>query len=97
VKLYKAIYIDRVLGLHLGVRRRTQRLALKQLWWRFRKEFQEGAIKGLSYEEIAKRKAFELYGMDDLEEVGRRILEEQLATLPRYDGEYPSVLIPYIE
>jgi glycosyltransferase involved in cell wall biosynthesis len=97
LKLFKAIYIDRVLGLHLKARRNLRRLALKQLWWKFRKEFQEGAFRGLSYEEIAKRKALELNGTDDLEEVGRRILGKQVTTLPMYDGEYPSVLIPYIE
>lgn len=98
LRLYRAIYISKALGLHLGgVRRRPSRLALKHLWWKFRGEFQKGAMRGESYEEMARRWALRLYGTDCLEELGRRLVKKQVRTLPIYDGEYPKTLIPYIE
>jgi hypothetical protein len=96
LKLYKVIHINKVLGLHLGGIRKPSRLAIKHLWWSFRDEYQEDVIRGVSPEEFFRRKAKEVYGTEDLEEVGRRLIDEMIKSLPPYDGEYPSVLMKYL-
>jgi len=99
--LYKTIYIDRPLGVHLGAVKNPVRLAVKVLWHRYRSEFAEAAKKGVSFEEFARAKAKELYGTDDLDEVGRRLIGEVISRSPRHDakrhGELPSILRKYIK
>ncbi len=99
--LYKAKYIDKVLGVHLAMVKKPYRIAISSLWHRYRKEFQEAARKGVSFEEYAKVKAREVYGVEDLEEVGKMIIKEIIDRNPRYDpskyGELPSILYRYIK
>jgi len=94
--LYKAIMIDRPMGLHLTGVRRPSKVAYKHLWYLYRDEFQRELKTGKDPVELVKKKALELYGTDDLEEVGRRIISEQVSKLPVYNGEYPSVLLKYL-
>jgi len=96
LRLYKTLYIDKVLGIHLAYVRRPARLALKILWTRYREEFWKALEKELSYEDYAKIKAKEIYGTDDLEDLGRRLIMEMIKDLPEYKGSYPSILRKYI-
>jgi len=99
--LYRAIYIDRVLGVHLAMVKKPYRVAISSLWHRYRREFQEASRKGIPFEEFARAKAKELYGTDDLDEVGRRLIGEVISRSPRHDakrhGELPSILRKYIK
>jgi glycosyltransferase involved in cell wall biosynthesis len=97
LKLYKVLYIDRPLGLHLGGVRRPSRLAIKHLWWMFRDEYQKEISRGVNPEEFFKRKAKEAYGIEDLEEVGRRLISDIIKSLPTYDGEYPTLLLKFLK
>ena len=62
----------------------------------FRDEYQREIAKGISPEEFFRRKAKEVYGTEDLEEVGRKLINEMIKSLPPYDGEYPSALMKYL-
>jgi hypothetical protein len=84
------------MGLHLTSVRKPIRVAFKHIWYLFRDEFQREAYTNKDLIELAKRKALELYGTNDLEEVGRRIISEQTSKLPEYKGEYPSILMKYV-
>jgi len=99
VIMYKAIMINRPLGLHIFVRS-PKRIAIKYLTWKMPLT-QELLNKGYSLEEIAKIKAKEVFGTHDLEEVGRLILKTKSQTkLKPYDeelfGPYPEILKRYI-
>jgi glycosyltransferase involved in cell wall biosynthesis len=96
IHLYKALMIDKPMGLHLTGVRKPAKVAYKHLWYLYRDEFQKLTRTGEDPIEIAKRKALELYGTDDLEEFGRRIISEQVSKLPVYTGEYPSILLKYL-
>jgi len=91
------VYINKVLGLHLGGVRKPSRLAINRLWWMFRDEYQREITKDVKPEEFFKRKAKEIYGTEDLEVVGRRLIDELIKSLPLYSGEYPSVLMKYLK
>jgi len=95
--LYKTMLVDKALGLHLTVRRRPSRLATSRLWQSFRDEYQKEINKGVRPEEFFRRKAKEVYGTDDLEEVGKKLIDELVKSLPLYDGEYPSLLLKYFK
>jgi len=97
LKLYKVLYIDKPLGLHLGGVRRPSRLAIKHLWWMFRDEYQKEISRGVNPEEFFKRKAKEAYGIEDLEEVGRRLISDIIKSLPTYDGEYSTLLLKFLK
>ncbi|PWV36383.1 MAG: hypothetical protein DJ555_07575 [Desulfurococcaceae archaeon] len=101
LRLYKAIYIDRIMGVHLVTVKKPARVALRSLWYKYRSEFYEAARKGISYEEYASLKAKELYGTGDLEEVGCMIIRDMIEKLPRYDeskyGGLPSLVIKHWE
>jgi len=96
LRLYKVIYINKVLGLHLGGIRKPLRLAVKHLWWMFRDEYQREVTSGVNPEEFFRRKAKEVYSTDDLEEVGKKLINEMVKSLPLYNGEYPSLLLKYL-
>jgi len=96
LKLYKAVMINRPMGLHLTGVRKPSRVAFKHLWYLYGDEFQEWARSGRDPLKLARKKALELYGTEDLEEVGRRIIEEHVSKLPEYRGEYPSILLKYV-
>lgn len=95
LKIYKARLVNKPLGLHLTGVRKPARIALKQLTYQYLHEFREAAKRGLSYEEMAKKLALKLFGTDDLDAVGKKIIEDWIKTLPLYNGEYPSVLKEY--
>ncbi|GAY26228.1 glycosyltransferases [Desulfurococcaceae archaeon AG1] len=99
--LYKVVYIDKILGVHLALVKKPVRLAIRDLWWRDKSGFYEAAKKGISYEEYASMKAKEIYGTGDLEEIGCRIIRDMIEKLPRYDeskyGELPSLVKRYWE
>ena len=92
LRLYKVKYIEKPLGLHLCVRRRLSRHAMKLLWSFNAEEVRELREKGMTYEEYVRIKARKIYGTDDLELIGRKLVEEMIAKLPPYRGELPSVL-----
>jgi glycosyltransferase involved in cell wall biosynthesis len=96
IHLYKALMIDKPMGLHLTGVRNPFKVAYKHLWYLYRDEFQKWSRAGGDPVELARKKALELYGIDDLEEVGRRIISEQISKLPVYTGEYPSILLKYL-
>jgi len=94
--LYKTIMINKPMGLHLTSVRKPFKVAFKHIWYLFRDEFQQEVKAGRDLVELARRKALKLYGTNNLEEVGRRIISEQVLKLPEYKGEYPSILLKYI-
>ncbi|MEM0283980.1 MAG: glycosyltransferase [Sulfolobales archaeon] len=101
LRLYKAIYIDKILGVHLALVKNPVRIAIRDLWQKYRSEFYEVARKGVSFEEYASVKAREIYGTGDLKEVGCRIIRDMIERLPRYDeskyGELPNLVKRYWE
>ena len=80
--LYKVVNIDEPLGFHLSYVRSPKRLAMKIIWWRFKREADKFMRSGGSLEEFALIKARELYGVDDLEELGRMFIREMVKELP---------------
>jgi hypothetical protein len=88
--------INKPMGLHLTSVRKPLRVAFKHIWYLFRDEFQRETYTNKDLIKLARRKALELYGTNDLEEVGRRIISEQISKLPEYKGEYPSILTKYV-
>jgi hypothetical protein len=88
--------IDKPMGLHLTTVRNPFKVAYKHLWYLYRDEFQKWSRAGRDPVELARKKALKLYGTDNLEEVGRRIISEQVSKLPEYKGEYPSILLKYV-
>jgi len=96
LKLYKVVYINKALGLHLGGIRKPAKLAMKNLRWMFKEEFQNEISKGINPEEFFKKKASEVYGTEDLNEIGRKLINELVESLPIYDGDYPSLLLRYL-
>jgi len=96
LRLYKMIIINKVLGLHLGGVRKPSRLAIKHLWWMFRDEYQREVAKGVNPEEFFRRKAIEVYGTEDLEGIGKKIIDNWIKSLPLYDGEYPTLLLKFL-
>jgi len=96
LRLYNVIYVNKALGLHLGIRR-PSRLAINRLWWMFRDEYQREVARGVNPEEFFKKKSKEIYGIEDLDEVGRRLTDELIKSLPLYNGEYPILLLKYLK
>jgi len=96
IYMYKAVYIPKPLGIHLAFVRRPDRLFIKYIWRRFRREADYYARKGL-LDEFVRAKARELYGEDNLQDAGKKLVEEITSTLPRYDevrfGKLPGVVI----
>ncbi len=100
IHMYKAIIINKVLSLHLARVRNPTRIAIKTLWWRFRKEFNK--VKSWEeFLELAKRKALEVFGTDDLEAIGKELIKKHVSRLRRYDknayGDYPPILKEYVK
>ena len=81
----------------MGGIRKPSRLAIKHLWLMFRDEYQREITKGVKPEEFFKKKAKEIYGIEDLDEVGRRLTDELIKSLPLYNGEYPILLLKYLK
>ncbi len=98
--LYKTVFIDDVLGVHLVNVRRPERLAVKFLWWRFREEFTRLAEEGYSFEELAARKAREVYGARSLRELGLHIMRDLVRRNPLRDERVyplPRVLEEFVK
>lgn len=97
--LYKAIHIKKPLGLHINARN-PKRTAIKQLWHMFRERFEKAGELGKDHETIAKEMAMSIYGTDDLEAVGVKIIKDAIKNLKPYEpeiyGDYPSVLKPHL-
>lgn len=97
--MYRAIMISKPLGYHIVDVRNPKRIAIKHLVWK-KPWLREYLAKGYSIEEVAKLKAREIYGTDDLEEIGRRIMRKEAEKLPVYDksvfGDYPEILKRYV-
>ncbi len=101
VYMYRAIMIDKPISYHLRNVRNPKRLAIKNLWWMFKKEYDQLGKKGYDLEKFAKEKARKIYGTDNLEQVGLIMIKKMIKNLPRYDpkiyGEYPKLLLEYIK
>lgn len=97
--MYRAIMIPKPLGYHIVDVRNPKRTAIKHLVWK-KPWLKEYLAKGYSIEEVARIKAREIYGTDNLEEIGRHIMKEKAKRLPVYDksvfGDYPEILKKYI-
>jgi len=97
IYMYKVIFIQKPLGIHLSYVRRPERLFVKWIWWRHRKEADEYARNKGTLEDFARIKARELYGTDDLSDAGRKLINEMVSKLPPYNesvfGEYPNLLL----
>ena len=97
--MYKVVFINKPLGLHLANVRNPARLFIKHVWWKFRREADKLAHKGITYEELAKIKAKELYDTDDIYEAGRKLINTMVKNLPKYNkevfGDYPPILKEY--
>jgi len=95
--MYKAIYIEKPLGLHLTTVRNPKRLFIKWIWWKYRQEADEYARSKGSVEDFVKSKAKELYGVEDIEEAGKILIKEMTSKLPQYKeslfGELPALLL----
>ncbi len=100
LKLYKPILIDEVLGVHLTGVRRPEKLALKHIRLKHRRELLEEIGKGLSIDEALAKVAKQAHGVDDLRELGEKLLREAVEKLPKYDeekyGPLPKALIEYL-
>lgn len=90
--LYRALYIERPMGIHINARS-PRRTAVKTLWHRYRELFEKASE---DFERLAERLAERDFGTRDLEEIGKRIIESTVASLPLYReevfGRFPSVL-----
>jgi len=96
-RLYKAIHLNKVMGLHLAGVRSCRNMAIKSIRSEQRNRFMELTARGLSAEEAAKTIARELYGEEDLCALGRRLVEEQIKKLPEYRGPLPRILVEYLK
>jgi len=88
--LYRVIFIREPLSIHLSYVRKPERLGFKHIWWRFREEFNALARRGASFEELmelARRKAREVYGVEDLGELGARLIRDMVSRLEPFDEE----------
>lgn len=83
IYLYRVIFIDEPLGIHLTDVRSPKRLAMKRIWWKYRKEADEYMRRGGTLEEFARMKAISDYGIDDLYELGRKMILETLKQLEK--------------
>lgn len=99
LRLYKPIFIDKVLGVHLTRVRSPEKLAVKHIRLEHRKLLLEYIEKGIPAEEAIVRIVRDIYGVDDLKVLGKRLIEEMTFRLPRYDqlkyGPLPRVLLEY--
>ncbi|MEM4005647.1 MAG: glycosyltransferase [Desulfurococcaceae archaeon] len=99
--LYKPIYMDEVLGVHLTKVRSPAKLALKHLRLEHRKILLEYIKTGLDAEKALLKIARDVYGTENLEEIGTRLIKESVDRLPRYDeskyGPLPKVLLDYVK
>ncbi len=97
--MYKAKFINRVLGVHLAGVRLPSRLFVKHVWKFYRKESDEYVRRGGTFEEFAKIIAKNKYNVDDINEAGKILLRKLIETLPPYDekkfGRLPQILIDY--
>jgi len=96
LNLYKAVMIDKPLGLHLRDVRKPSKIAYKYIWQLFGENLQREALKGVDPYELVRRKALEIYGTDNLDEIGKRMISERVSKLPEYKGEYPSFLLKFL-
>lgn len=92
INLYKALFIKEPLGLHIQARS-PRRTAIKHLWYVYREYFERTRRNP---EEIAKELALRRYGTQDLEAIGKKIIEDTVKKLLEYKGPYPSVLKRYL-
>lgn len=101
LRLYKPLFVDKVLGVHLAGVRKPERIAIKHLWIMYKKEFTELAKMGADFRELAVKYAEKLYGTRDLRAVGIKLIDEMTKKLPHYreeiHGPLPKVLKEYIE
>ncbi|MEM1732257.1 MAG: glycosyltransferase [Desulfurococcaceae archaeon] len=99
--LYKPIYMDEVLGVHLTKVRSPVKLALKHLRLEHRKTLLEYIKAGLDAEKALLKIAHDVYGTENLEEIGTRLIKGSVDRLPRYDeskyGPLPKVLLDYVK
>ncbi|MEM4717491.1 MAG: glycosyltransferase [Desulfurococcaceae archaeon] len=97
--LYKPIYLDSVLGIHLARVRSPEKLAIKHIRLEYRKQFMDYTKQGLNSYEAAGRIARELYNVDTLQELGLRLLRDLIIKLPKYDeskyGPLPRILVDH--
>ena len=104
LKMYKAVFINKPLSIHMRAVRRPDRYAFKAIWWRFREEFNKLGMSGATHEELwslAHRKAREVYGTDNLYELGIKLLRDTVSKLKPYDnnlyGPLPQILVEYLK
>lgn len=100
LKLYKPILLDKVMGVHLTGVRSPEKLALKHIRIEHRKRLLEYMSKGMTAHEAAESIARELYDVNDLRELGYRLISEMVSRLPVYDeakyGPLPRILLDYL-
>lgn len=101
LRLYKPVSVNEVLGVHLTRVRSPEKLALKHIRLEHRRLLLEYTSKGLTAEEAIVRIARGVYGVENLRELGEKLIKEMVFKLPRYDeskyGPLPRVLLNYIE
>jgi len=101
LRLYKPIFIDKVLGVHLAGVRSPEKLAVKYLRAKHRRELLESLSKGDDVNEVLARIARQAYGVKSLRELGEKLIKDMLGKLPKYDeGTFrplPKVLIKYLK
>jgi len=96
-RLYKAIHLNKVMGVYLAGVRSCRNMAVKIIRSEHRDKFMELTARGLSAEEAAKTIAREVYGEEDLCALCRRLVEEQTKKLPEYRGSLPRMLVEYLK
>ncbi|MEM1606476.1 MAG: glycosyltransferase [Fervidicoccaceae archaeon] len=100
LRLYKPIYIDKILGVHLAYVRGPEKIALKYIRLQHRKRLLEYTSSGVSAEEAVVRIAREVYGAQSLKELGEKLINDMVSKLPRYEeakhGPLPRVLVDYL-
>ncbi len=100
LSMYKARFINEILGVHLAGVRMPSRLFVKHVWKFYRKEADEYVRRGGTFEDFALMIAREKYGVNSLDEAGIILIRKLVKTLPPYDegkfGQLPSILLNYV-
>lgn len=101
ITLYKPLILDEVLGVHLTRVRRPLVLAEKYIKIEQMDMLVKYVKEGFSAEEAIRKIAREVYGVEDLQELGLRLIRDMVGKLPRYEearhGPLPRALREYIE
>lgn len=100
LRLYKPVIINDVLGVHLTRVRSPEKLALKHVRLEHRELLLKYTKSGFSSEEATLKIARDIYGVEDLRQLGLKLIEQFVKGLPIYEeqkyGPLPRILLDYL-